>query len=73
MGNLTIVQKGERDLISDGEKGKWSLLLLAVWIFGFVLFCLLSVIVQWLDYMVIGWLYSPEDLRGGMAVFADHF
>lgn len=22
MGNLTVVQKGERDLISDGEKGK---------------------------------------------------
>lgn len=22
LGNLTIVQKGERDLISDGEKGK---------------------------------------------------
>lgn len=22
LGNLTVVQKGERDLISDGEKGK---------------------------------------------------
>lgn len=52
MGNLTVVQKGERDLISDGDKGKWNLLLLAMWFF-----CLLSDIVQWLDCIVTGWLF----------------
>lgn len=24
MGNVTIVQKGEKDIISDGDKGKYN-------------------------------------------------